>query len=711
MGKASLYYADSSSHATKRSWLMNQALFTMRRLTYGATLGFIGAATGAAMMGIQFDIMRQNSQIAFETLLGSAQAASKEVQFLFDLAAKTPFEFGNVQQFARQFLGWGFSLQQTNRYLQDFSDVIAAMGGDVSIMDRISLAFGQIRSAGVLLGQDLRQLQQAVPGVSAMLQQQLGLTPRQMANIGALRIPANIAIEAIMRGIEQDPRFKGAAAKLQQSAQGQLSTLHDYAAQLFGDIMQAPFEGIVHALPHLNDDLAKLSKTMHDSGFPAFIRQLDQMTHSGGHLEQVVGVIADTFVQLWRITKILWQSFQDVVKVGILPFILAMWTMNRLLSIAADHSTILRIALDILIARFIYLKTVQFVIWFTAWTLAIWGQVAAWWALTTAEKVNVIAGWAVVGVMRRMLLWIFLAVPELWALVAGEWAYTASLWAAATAQWAWNAALAVATTWVRRALLWILLAVPELWGWAAAAWAGAAAMITGFVPALQRMLLWLLLAVPELWGAAAAAWAFAAALLANPITWIVLGIVALIAVLVVLYFKWQWFHNLVNKTVDFIRNNWPIVIALIAGISMPLALAIGLTIVLIRYFHDLVRWAQKAFDIVNKFKGPSLIDVGNWVDRSVFGNDPNAWAKFKAHATHQQFGGTTFASGWSLVGEQGPEMMWMDKGARVMPLDRGPDVGLMEHDLVADIPVIIKLDSVTIAEALAKVKLKKRARQ
>ena len=38
-------------------------------------------------------------------------------------------------------------------------------------------------------------------------------------------------------------------------------------------------------------------------------------------------------------------------------------------------------------------------------------------------------------------------------------------------------------------------------------------------------------------------WSFTAALLANPVTWIVIGIVALIAALALLYNKCEWFRN------------------------------------------------------------------------------------------------------------------------------------------------------------------------
>lgn len=52
----------------------------------------------------------------------------------------------------------------------------------------------------------------------------------------------------------------------------------------------------------------------------------------------------------------------------------------------------------------------------------------------------------------------------------------------------------------------------------------------------------------------ASVWSFTSALLANPITWIVIAIVALIAGLVLLYNKCEWFRNLVNGIIASLKE-------------------------------------------------------------------------------------------------------------------------------------------------------------
>lgn len=60
---------------------------------------------------------------------------------------------------------------------------------------------------------------------------------------------------------------------------------------------------------------------------------------------------------------------------------------------------------------------------------------------------------------------------------------------------------------------------------------------------------------PAVAAAAAATWAFTVALLANPITWIVLGIVALVAIIVLLIKNWDAVKLAIDRFFDTIRNN------------------------------------------------------------------------------------------------------------------------------------------------------------
>lgn len=79
-------------------------------------------------------------------------------------------------------------------------------------------------------------------------------------------------------------------------------------------------------------------------------------------------------------------------------------------------------------------------------------------------------------------------------------------------------------------------------------------VITKAVSAFKILKAGFLLAKGALAPLIGSVWSFTAALLANPVTWIVIGIVALIAALVLLYNKCEWFRNGVNAILGFFKE-------------------------------------------------------------------------------------------------------------------------------------------------------------
>lgn len=122
------------------------------------------------------------------------------------------------------------------------------------------------------------------------------------------------------------------------------------------------------------------------------------------------------------------------------------------------------------------------------------------------------------------------------------------------------------------------------------------------------------------WAAVEATWAFTAAILANPLTWIILGIAALAAGLVVLYFKWRPFHDLVNQ---------------FAGNLMFIITLVKRLITLIGEIH----WPK-----------------------------PPGWLSWHLGTPLGfQAGGVTPYTGTFMVGERGPELVSLPQGSTIIP--------------------------------------------
>ena len=83
---------------------------------------------------------------------------------------------------------------------------------------------------------------------------------------------------------------------------------------------------------------------------------------------------------------------------------------------------------------------------------------------------------------------------------------------------------------------------------------GVGLIITRTISGFKLLKAGFLLAKGALAPLIASVWSFTAALLANPVTWIVIGIVALIAALVLLYNKCEWFRDGVNAVLGFLKE-------------------------------------------------------------------------------------------------------------------------------------------------------------
>ncbi len=97
-------------------------------------------------------------------------------------------------------------------------------------------------------------------------------------------------------------------------------------------------------------------------------------------------------------------------------------------------------------------------------------------------------------------------------------------------------------------------------------------MALGLVGMAKQAIMTAVSAMP---GLIASVWSFTAALLANPITWVVVGIIALIAALVLLYNKCEWFRNGVNKVLGFLKGALGGLFSVVKGVLGVVANTVG----------------------------------------------------------------------------------------------------------------------------------------
>jgi tape measure domain-containing protein len=130
-------------------------------LSFKNVVGAIGvAALGAALVGLGkkiFDlgVKQEQLNVAFTTFLGSAEKAKRVLADLTKFSIVTPFTPDQVNSAAKALIAFGVESNKLIPTLKFLGDVSAGTGKDLTEM---AVIFGQIRSTGRLMGQDLLQL-------------------------------------------------------------------------------------------------------------------------------------------------------------------------------------------------------------------------------------------------------------------------------------------------------------------------------------------------------------------------------------------------------------------------------------------------------------------------------------------------------------------------------------------------------------------------
>lgn len=424
-GSTAHLMGDQMEGAGKRGFIMNQALFTVRRGLYAGTLALAAMTVGVIGFGLKFNANMQQNRVAFTHFLGDAQLAETYLDRLYTLAATTPFEFQQLTTATKKLLAFGYSGEGAYRTMVTIGDAAAGIGSGVEGIDRMTLAFGQMMSNGRILGGELRQLAEA--GVNARKYlSEAGLVPAGTANIGDLNIPAAVGIEAILRGMEKE--FGGFAAKQSKTFTGLLSTIHDYAQKLFGTITLPLFTKLSDTiLPRIVTLTKSLEEGFAAGGWGGMMAALDGNIGAGGNLILVwerLDSIGRSLAVIVRASADAWIFALKVFS----PLLLLLWPISWALKAITGSSTILTSAFKILLVWFIALKIWSGALYVSYFILGIairvytmWTKRAVYWTavMTTITKIQVM--WS-----RRYRLII-------WGMIAAQIAYAAVTRAAAIA--------------------------------------------------------------------------------------------------------------------------------------------------------------------------------------------------------------------------------------------------------------------------------------
>lgn len=207
----------------------------------GALAGFSVKEFASKVVQVRGEF--QQLEVAFTTMLGSAEKAKSLMEQLTATAAKTPFDLQGVTQGAKQLLAYGVAAEDVNDTLIHLGDIAAGLS--IPLGDLVYL-YGTTMTQGRMFTQDLRQFMGRGIPLAEELAKQFGVTKDKVQELVSTgKVGAKEFNQAIMSMSSEGGKFYGLMENQSKTITGQISNIEDAIDNMFNEIGQKS-EGIIN---------------------------------------------------------------------------------------------------------------------------------------------------------------------------------------------------------------------------------------------------------------------------------------------------------------------------------------------------------------------------------------------------------------------------------------------------------------------------------
>jgi tape measure domain-containing protein len=243
------------------------------KISGAIAIAFGAAGAAVSKMGIQFNASLEQSSIAFETLLGSAEKSKTMINDLLEMSKNSPFQFDGLQTSAKLMLAMGFNAEQIMPNLQAVGDAVAAVGGNSQTMERISLAMSQMMAKGRISAEEMNQL--AENGIAGwdIISEKMGKSTQELMKMGENgKLLAEDVLPLLIEGMNE--RFGGAMEKQSTTFNGMIEKIKEGLNILFGKIMEPAFNRLKEVLPKIIDFVDRLGLAFETGGWKSALKEI-----------------------------------------------------------------------------------------------------------------------------------------------------------------------------------------------------------------------------------------------------------------------------------------------------------------------------------------------------------------------------------------------------------------------------------------------------
>jgi len=217
---------DARSGTSRLKGTMDGLVSGSQAFIRGLTIA--GAAIGGAgLFAIKSAGDMEMLRSSMDVLTGSTASGSKMFKDLYDFAAKTPFETGDLAKGAQTMLSFGVANEKVIPNLKMLGDISM---GNKDKLGSLTLAFSQITSTGRLMGQDLLQLINGGFNPLTIISQKTGKSMSVLKDeMEKGKISADMVRDAMVTATSAGGLFYQGMDKGANTLQGVWSTLQDTA--------------------------------------------------------------------------------------------------------------------------------------------------------------------------------------------------------------------------------------------------------------------------------------------------------------------------------------------------------------------------------------------------------------------------------------------------------------------------------------------------
>lgn len=205
---------------------------------YFSILGAKTLVTSLVQVSAEFEKQR----VSLEAILGDLRGADALFEKIRQLAVMSPFNFKELASYTKQLAAFSVPMEDLYDTTKMLADVSAGLGVG---MDRIILAYGQIRSASFLRGQEVRQLTEAGVPILQELSKMLTEIEGKYVSVGEVfdKISSRQVTFEMVNQIFKDMTSEGGKfyqmqEVLAETLSGKISNLKDAYQNMFYEIGQ-----------------------------------------------------------------------------------------------------------------------------------------------------------------------------------------------------------------------------------------------------------------------------------------------------------------------------------------------------------------------------------------------------------------------------------------------------------------------------------------